>query len=744
MQRTSPQKGTFFFLLTLLLFSMCTNIYAGDGGGSGSIALLSNTAEYDIRADILSDTGSIQYTGGEVNDTVSIPIRMYASETDADSGLTLVEFYNVIYYDTTELIFIEETSEVWETNNMSANTFHHNNDTSRIVIEGWDDTLAFGYEDWETVYYLKFKIKCFNEDGYQCGLEFRDDYVANNVEVIGNGESEQYDSLDDGYIYIKDYYISMNIDSVGILLDTNTIRVPVYIDSSNYIFYQFNNYIRYDDTSFTLVGVERSDATSDWALLRAYSDGDSIYVVGARGGGTNVGIVTEPLLLYTLLFSNEADDFDLVSDICLINEADNHFWPVGCPNLWGYIDVYSTCGKLVVDYKFTTKLKFLDEGEIGDTVTLAVMAQTNFPAGPATRSTAELSILIKYDSRFNFDELINTHDSANFLYSQIHDTLLWITADQPDGKPGYIPPTTGDNFDTLCLLELIIDDSEDYDCPDEMVIGYQSNYGMFNSLVNDTTDQLICTPSNGKMRFITDTLDIECSDIRVSPVTIKRETVIQPAYITHIFDLDSVYVELNYDNSRYCFVSYTSETGIRVDEVDANTISIHGSDLDWAAANDDWLASITWGLKAFGSMTVYVANSQAFDDLGYEQDLIERDGAVTYKPASVFPLTICLKLKKRETHSTLPTKLTLHQNHPNPFNPITRIDFDLPESDYVKLEVYNILGRKVTTLIDDYLDAGNYKVEWNTAQHHNIASGIYFYTIQAGNFVESKKMILLK
>ena len=83
----------------------------------------------------------------------------------------------------------------------------------------------------------------------------------------------------------------------------------------------------------------------------------------------------------------------------------------------------------------------------------------------------------------------------------------------------------------------------------------------------------------------------------------------------------------------------------------------------------------------------------------------------------------------------------LNQNYPNPFNPSTTISFSIPNPAYVKLNVYNILGKHVSTLINDLLPPGYYKKEFKNI---NLPSGIYFYQLQANNFFEAKKMILQK
>jgi photosystem II stability/assembly factor-like uncharacterized protein len=88
-----------------------------------------------------------------------------------------------------------------------------------------------------------------------------------------------------------------------------------------------------------------------------------------------------------------------------------------------------------------------------------------------------------------------------------------------------------------------------------------------------------------------------------------------------------------------------------------------------------------------------------------------------------------------------PSEYSLHQNYPNPFNPATTISFSLPLRSFVSLKVFDALGRQVSILVSEELPAGKYSRQWNAA---GIPSGVYFYRLQAGSFVETKKLILLK
>jgi hypothetical protein len=89
----------------------------------------------------------------------------------------------------------------------------------------------------------------------------------------------------------------------------------------------------------------------------------------------------------------------------------------------------------------------------------------------------------------------------------------------------------------------------------------------------------------------------------------------------------------------------------------------------------------------------------------------------------------------------IPTRFDLKQNYPNPFNPVTNIKYDLPKDVFVTVKIYDILGREIKTLVNEFKNAGSYIISFNGSE---LASGIYFYRIQAGSFVSVKRMVLVK
>jgi hypothetical protein len=94
-----------------------------------------------------------------------------------------------------------------------------------------------------------------------------------------------------------------------------------------------------------------------------------------------------------------------------------------------------------------------------------------------------------------------------------------------------------------------------------------------------------------------------------------------------------------------------------------------------------------------------------------------------------------------EDEETLPTEFALEQNYPNPFNPTTSIQYAVSNRQFVTLEVYDVLGNEIATLVNEEKPAGTYELTWNAEQ---LPSGVYLYQLKAGDYVNTKKMILIK
>ena len=104
-------------------------------------------------------------------------------------------------------------------------------------------------------------------------------------------------------------------------------------------------------------------------------------------------------------------------------------------------------------------------------------------------------------------------------------------------------------------------------------------------------------------------------------------------------------------------------------------------------------------------------------------------------------ITLAPTSVEQSNNSKMPYSWTLNQNYPNPFNPTTTISYQLPITSHVELTIHSINGQKITTLVSEQQQAGNYRFEWDGG---DLASGVYVYQLQTNDFTASKKLILLK
>jgi len=160
----------------------------------------------------------------------------------------------------------------------------------------------------------------------------------------------------------------------------------------------------------------------------------------------------------------------------------------------------------------------------------------------------------------------------------------------------------------------------------------------------------------------------------------------------------------------------------------------------WNSVNTDWVLYSDSGDDDQGrgpSETGVNTENITIENVDYEGYV----WATAYHFTSIrIGTEIVISIKDTE-NSGIPTKFALNQNYPNPFNPITQIAFDLPKSEFVSINIYSISGELITNLFNGQKTAGSHQLQFDGSK---LASGIYFYTIQAGSFSTSRKMLLLK
>jgi len=183
-------------------------------------------------------------------------------------------------------------------------------------------------------------------------------------------------------------------------------------------------------------------------------------------------------------------------------------------------------------------------------------------------------------------------------------------------------------------------------------------------------------------------------------------------------------LSMKIDNSGYIYV-----TGLSVRDSASEII-------DFATIKYDYYGNQKWLARYTGSLSAACAGYCLAVDSYYNVFVAGvADGALTTIKYSQSATGV------NPTVSGLPKDYSLSQNYPNPFNPSTTIRYDLPKAGMVLLKVYDLLGKEVSTLVNEYKSAGSYNVEFNAG---NLSSGIYFYSLTSGNFTQIKKLVFEK
>ena len=151
----------------------------------------------------------------------------------------------------------------------------------------------------------------------------------------------------------------------------------------------------------------------------------------------------------------------------------------------------------------------------------------------------------------------------------------------------------------------------------------------------------------------------------------------------------------------------------------------------------------------FGEYQVIETADTAYVDTDYEIDITIYYRLVAFDDGgnvSDYSEVVDMTVLWTDLGIAIPDEFAVHQNYPNPFNPITTLRYDLPEQAYVNITIYDMMGRQVKTLVSQRQDAGYKSVIWNAANDYGkpVSAGIYLYQIQAGEYISTKKMVLLK
>jgi hypothetical protein len=204
---------------------------------------------------------------------------------------------------------------------------------------------------------------------------------------------------------------------------------------------------------------------------------------------------------------------------------------------------------------------------------------------------------------------------------------------------------------------------------------------------------------------------------------------------------DTISITMDFCNNTD--VAHNYYPGVTI-ESDSSLTSLHSGHIWFYAMFADTCHAISWGAIANTSIisdtvVTFSAYPEALNCQNQTEYCIDGD-------TLTFEVPIIVQVVSTEPEYFIPEAFALHQNYPNPFNPITSLRYDLPEDGLVNIAVYDMMGRIVKTLVNSSQTAGYKSIRWNATNDRNepVSAGLYLYTIQSGEFRQSKKMVLLK
>jgi hypothetical protein len=769
MKRTTMLLALFLAVSMIFAWGAFLNLLAiGDGGeplepppDPPSL----NHSYYDCYVDIMSDTGAVVDTkpGGESE--VFVPVRMYATSNVTYDGLSIEAFKNTVYFDAEFLDFVGIEDGVWDADNItfgSGDCGHCVENLDSIKIEGENDTYTFPDEDWAIVYYLKFEVKCLEDYESVMDLDITSTHEGENWLDLELGGVEGYDEwgdeqsgpdeYEDGYVYLdQDYWAGFHIDTATVYLGGST-DITVSCDSMNYRNGWFVHYLEYESDLFGISAITRGDLTDDWMTMNAYPSGDNITVLGQVGTGTIIEGVESSASLYTMTFVPKRDvaTDNTQSPVVFDSEEGQFMKPGGCGYLNEAVDYGLGDGLIEIPkYEVDVTLDFIGTGKkLGDYDTLVVYIENSFPLGlraenPGSETGGDLKILIEHAEQLEFIDDVSTNSRLNLDIHDPNDSHVKIYLSPPSGKPGWLLPS--DEPVELCRLEFLIPDDEDYpDWPPELGAEVINQWGSYVTLASDTTGiDTMDLGGHGDFTTTGDEVDVEMIAEVYAEDASGTYTADQPIKISTTEDLDSVYVRLTFSYPHLCVEDLTPAiTGLEMSNSGGN-VYLHGDNLQIDAGDGILLGTVTFGSRV-------IPSTQDENDIHSSTHVIDSEEGLHYVvrtsgtvSITTNPIHACDAINQwKAGDAILPKEFALHQNYPNPFNPSTTIKFDLPEYQWVKLDIYNVLGRHVISLIDSPMDAGSHEVIWEARS--DVSSGVYFYSLQAGTYSDTKKLLLLK
>jgi len=584
--------------------------------------------------------------------------------------------------------------------------------------------------------------------------------------------------------YISNFYVDCFNEASALMGDSVTVPVYLIQHTMPHRLFTVDHQLEFDNTKLDFLGAVENDTIfqSGAADLDTYYNSDSGYVNISIGDSAD-GYLKMPaststyVKLYDLTFRvlghtngpGNSIDVNFVEDSCshLPWTKWNEGGGDGCDALDttaydNYFDGDVAIPNYIAGMNFTP----LSDYSKGDgSIEYLCSIKNNFPAGDYStqNNNGGIGTLFALPDYLGLSALADSNGLDFSGQTYINGEKLFYAAQQPTG---YIQ--SENDYTNMYKVRFSFADNDytiDYD--DRTVsIPWLSSGNNWETFIEDTTGYAVLDLDD-----ITDsTFDFNVNMGRFyAPFAADNNTTIdQPLYISATFDIGEFSVNVNVSGN--CTITgVTTEDDVDYTTVSNKEVQIYYDDTaKFCDASDDSLVQIATvhyrvscaaGKVAEqtppgqgregddgGGTGFYVTGTVSFDDESIEEYQGD-EHFVDLVPHNVRGYCGVIWIPGiTKDNELLPDDFSLYPNRPNPFNPQTVISYDVPAASHVTIRIVNILGQHVTTLVDEQKAPGQYEAVWNgvDANGSRVASGIYLYNMRAGDFTETKKMMLMK
>ena len=706
----------------------------------------------------LGDTTAFVSGSTTTNDTIAvIPLKLMFTELPI-GDMTQIKFK--IDFDRDNLEFLDAIADtMWDGDapDMTGDSiiFLDNGSTAPP-----DDTAI-------TYCYVRFLLKCQPEQ------------TVNDVELIYNSSTtyarlenlygENYyppdSNLHDGSVSNADYYnkLLFHYEQYDALYGEQ-IQVPIYLEN-NFSIWLAKVYILYDTLRLQVDSIKSMDILN-WNNPILTLNGDTIKFniwSGFTKGQPDMPVEDTVYMMYLTVLNDDpwagdTTEFTFIDDSCYFVPYEDFYGCYDLEDSYTLIDSIIALAPYTADFVTDFHCDGCDTtiGKSDNKASVMLKMKNDFPTNDTTKS-----IIVNFDlaDYFTFDSMNVITDQVDFDYSTHANGSVELSLRQQydAGLDNYMPVT-----DTLVdLIKLFLgfrtgDYTPDYDnrwVDFEYIPIYSDNND--TTRVIDSTESDTATMYNGYVTTEMDSLEVQIGEFYLSSAG-GTCTAVQEVKVRNNFDLDYFTLTVTVNNGVTVKTVTTGfVNGISWAKPTASSCRIYTDGyFEGIEANGDGytkVAEITYTISCACASGNYYNTTPTITYDTMKADSDDQYAAADINGVSVYCSGckcggISRDVADENEAEMLPADFTLHPCRPNPFNPQTQVDFDLPQAGAVSIVVYNILGQKVATLIDENLEAGYHTVAWNGTDEsgRNVSSGIYLCIMRAGDYTASQKMSLMK